>query len=326
MLAIKLKTSVKIYRDIPITLLALVAYAGNALAQGTAFTYQGRLNDGANPANGNYDFRFYLRDALTAGNAVGTTNTIAPVAASNGLFTVTLDFGANFPGAARWLEIGVRTNGSVSAYATLSPRQPLLPAPYAITASNLTGILPATQLSGSLASAQLSGTYSGAVTLNNAANAMSGNGSGLTSLNAANISGGTLADARLSSNVALRNATQTFTGVNTFSNVLSSGTATGGWPFPVASIQNNSTAANASPALTLQAAGNLQDGAFTVRTTGIGYIARFGTASGWLVDITTNGTLQAGGLIRAAGGLVIENRTSDPASPQTGQIWLRTDL
>src|SRR5438093_7038473 len=27
-------------------------------AQGTAFTYQGRLNDGANPASGSYDLRF----------------------------------------------------------------------------------------------------------------------------------------------------------------------------------------------------------------------------------------------------------------------------
>jgi len=31
-----------------------------ARAQGTAFTYQGRLNDGPNPANGTYDFQFQL--------------------------------------------------------------------------------------------------------------------------------------------------------------------------------------------------------------------------------------------------------------------------
>ena len=28
----------------------------------------------------------------------------------------------------------------------------------------------------------------------------------------------------------------------------------------------------------------------------------------------------------AAGTLIIENRTSDPGSPETGRIWLRTDL
>jgi hypothetical protein len=45
----------------------------------------------------------------------------------------------------------------------------------------------------------------------------SGNGAGLTSLNAANISSGTLADARLSANVALLAGAQTFTGAKAFS-------------------------------------------------------------------------------------------------------------
>ena len=49
------------------------------------------------------------------------------------------------------------------------------------------------------------------------ANSFSGSGSGLTSLNADNISSGTVADARLSSNVALLNATQTFTQLTGFS-------------------------------------------------------------------------------------------------------------
>jgi len=33
-----------------------------------------------------------------------------------------------------------------------------------------------------------------------------------------------------------------------------------------------------------------------------------------------------GGSIKATGGLIIEERTSDPASPATGQMWLRTDI
>ena len=33
-----------------------------------------------------------------------------------------------------------------------------------------------------------------------------------------------------------------------------------------------------------------------------------------------------GGPIKATGGLIIETRTSDPASPETGRMWLRTDL
>src|SRR5882724_2403193 len=83
-----------------------------AFAQGTAFTYQGRLNDGANPANGNYDLTFTLFGASSGGSAVSgpVTNSATPV--SNGLFTVTIDLGAAFPGANRFVEIGARTNGA----------------------------------------------------------------------------------------------------------------------------------------------------------------------------------------------------------------------
>ena len=103
-----------------------------AVAQPSAFTYQGRLTETGQPANGSYDLQFYLRAAATAGNPVGATNFLAPVAVSNGLFTVTLDFGASvFTGPDRWLEIGVRTNGSLAAYTTLSPRQQITSAPYA---------------------------------------------------------------------------------------------------------------------------------------------------------------------------------------------------
>jgi len=47
-----------------------------------------------------------------------------------------------------------------------------------------------------------------------------GNGAWLTSINAANIGSGTLADARLSANVARLNVNQTFTGRNTFASTL----------------------------------------------------------------------------------------------------------
>src|SRR5262245_17130594 len=88
-----------------------------------AFTFQGRLTDGANAANGRYDLRFGLWDSVSTGNQIGAFFTLAPVPVSNGVFTVNLDFGAApFSGAARWLEISVRTNGSAQAYTTLSPR------------------------------------------------------------------------------------------------------------------------------------------------------------------------------------------------------------
>jgi hypothetical protein len=40
----------------------------------------------------------------------------------------------------------------------------------------------------------------------------------------------------------------------------------------------------------------------------------------------TNRLEVTGGPIKATGGLIIETRTSDPSSPVTGQMWLRTDL
>ena len=78
-------------------------------AQGTAFTYQGRLTDGGNPANGSYDLRFILYTADVGGSQRGPILTNTATAVNNGLFTVQLDFGAQFTGADRWLKLGVRT-------------------------------------------------------------------------------------------------------------------------------------------------------------------------------------------------------------------------
>ena len=169
-------------------ILALMTPGLSALAQGTAFTYQGHLNDGANSANGAYDLRFALFDAVSAGVQQGGTLTNSPTSVSNGVFTVTLDFGNQFPGAARWLEIAVRTNNGAS-FTVLSPRQRLTATPYAITASNLTGVV---------GTSSLSGTYSSAITFNNAANSFSGNGANLTSLNAGQLTTGQVPVAALS--------------------------------------------------------------------------------------------------------------------------------
>lgn len=117
-----------------------VAQLQTAYAQGTAFTYQGRLGSGGNPANGFFDITFSMWTNASGPAQVGATVTTNAVAVSNGLFTVALDFGNQFPGADRWLEIGVRTNGG-GAFATLAPRQKLTPTPYAITSSSLSGTL-----------------------------------------------------------------------------------------------------------------------------------------------------------------------------------------
>jgi hypothetical protein len=121
----------------PVAMLALSTPHG--LAQGTAFTYQGRLNDNGAPATGIYDLRFAIYDLPGAGNAVSGQLNRSGVPVTNGLFTVTLDFGAGiFTGLARWLEIGVRQAGAGN-FTTLIPRQAITPAPYAIFAANAVG-------------------------------------------------------------------------------------------------------------------------------------------------------------------------------------------
>jgi len=80
-----------------------------AFAQGTAFTYQGRLTEGVNPATGIYDLSFTLYDAAAGVGTVGSPVPKLGVGITNGLFTVALDFGAGlFNGSARWLEIAAK--------------------------------------------------------------------------------------------------------------------------------------------------------------------------------------------------------------------------
>src|SRR6185369_810780 len=122
-----------------------------AFAQGTAFSYQGRLNAGGNPANGVYDLTFTLFNVNSNGFAWAGPLTNSAKTVSNGLFTAVIDFGPGvFDGANYWLEIGVRTNGG-GAFTALSPRQQLFATPYAImagSASNLLGVLPTSKLTG----------------------------------------------------------------------------------------------------------------------------------------------------------------------------------
>jgi hypothetical protein len=114
---------------------AVLTFPCSALSQGTAFTYQGRLNIGASPASGIYDLRFAVFDAASGGAQQGSSVTNSAVNVSNALFTVVLDFGNQFPGTNRWLDIGVRTNGGTT-FTPLSPRQQFTPTPYAIMAAN----------------------------------------------------------------------------------------------------------------------------------------------------------------------------------------------
>lgn len=153
-------------------------------AQGTAFTYQGQLQQGGSPANGFYDIRVGLYDTNAGGTIVAGPIINSAVPVSNGLFTITLDYGSVFDGTAYWLQISVRSNG-LTGFTGLSPRQQLTPTPYAIFAEGAS----AAGLSGTLPSGTLAGVYGGVLTLTNPADVFAGNGSGLTGVNAATLDG-----------------------------------------------------------------------------------------------------------------------------------------
>jgi len=194
----------KIHHSLFFTLACLIilhsSFCLGLHAQGTTFTYQGRLNNGSAPAGGSYDLTFTLYPVSVAGGAVAGPLTNSAVAVTNGLFTTTIDFGDIFSGTNYWLEIAVRTNATGS-FTTLAPRQQVTPAPYAIystsagTAASATMATTATS-AGSVSAANITGTilnsslpnsptFSGTVM----AGSFLGNGAGLTNLNAVQLSG-----------------------------------------------------------------------------------------------------------------------------------------
>jgi hypothetical protein len=123
---------------LPLAVALLSCGFTTAVAQtplGTAFTYQGLLESGGSPYSGVADLRFMLFDAASAGNQVGATQDVPDATITGGQFTAALDFGGlAFNGEERWLHIEVRTPAGAGAYVTLSPRQHLSAAPYALWA------------------------------------------------------------------------------------------------------------------------------------------------------------------------------------------------
>ena len=176
----------KIYLTYTALLGLIVSVLPDAFGQTTAFTYQGKLNNNGTPTTGIYDLRFTIFDSPSNGNSLAAI-TNSPTGVTNGLFTVQLDFGANiFNGSARWLDIAVRTNGSVGSFTSLTPRQPFTATPYAIQAANAAAAVTAASVPGS----------------------------GVT---------GQISDAHLSTNVALLNGNARFTGAVTANSFVGDG-------------------------------------------------------------------------------------------------------
>lgn len=206
-----------------------------------------------NSAPKNYDVIFRIYDAATSGNLIYSERQIVTV--DKGYFSVLLGQGATvtpepkpafssvFQSATssdRYIGIAVVGINGGSSELAIEPRLRLLPSAYAFLAKNanalanaagnqivtLTGANVGVNKTGAATALDVNGTVT--------ATTFSGSGSALTGLNAANISagaisvdripsldaskigGGTLADVRLSANVATLSAGQTFTGDKTF--------------------------------------------------------------------------------------------------------------
>src|SRR5271165_5781458 len=118
----KIKSTVKFLALAFLAHSTLNSQLSTAFAQGTAFTYQGRLQNNGSPASGTYNLTFSLFNASSGGGAVAGPVVTNGVIVANGLFTVLIDFGPGvLTGAANWLEVGVEANGA-SSFTTLTPR------------------------------------------------------------------------------------------------------------------------------------------------------------------------------------------------------------
>jgi hypothetical protein len=168
-----------ILQNIFIGLVCVCLLVSAAFAQTTAFNFQGRLNDGANPANGNVELQFKLFDALAGGNQIGADISRPGVAVNNGIFSASLDFGAAaFDGSPRFVEIGVRPAGSGNPFTILDPRQPILATPYSIQAKNAATAdtaIDSTKLGGVNASEYVTTTTVGNSFIKNATTQQTGN-------------------------------------------------------------------------------------------------------------------------------------------------------
>lgn len=104
-----------------------------------AFSYQGILEESGSPANGYYDFYFYLYNSNTGGVSVvceTPTSNNWNYQVVDGLYTFYLICGDGntdaFQGSSRWLEVWVKPTVGPT-WTQLTPRQPVSPVPYAFS-------------------------------------------------------------------------------------------------------------------------------------------------------------------------------------------------
>ncbi len=237
--------------SVALAILALAAAPTSLMAQATAnpperMTYQGFLVDGngtalGNAAPKNYDIIFKIFNHETLGGGVNLLwAEQQTVTVDKGYFSVLLGEGAStgdprpalstlFTGPTasdRYVGVTVKGIGANNSNVDILPRLRLLTSPYAYLAGQAIKVVRTDNGADLLTSSGNAITVNGAMT----AGSFTGVGSGLTQINAANISSGvlnadripnldaskitagTLWDGLLSGNIARRNTGNTFTG------------------------------------------------------------------------------------------------------------------
>lgn len=194
--------------SLALTLLLLAVLSPlSAVSQGTAFNYQGHLNVSNSPANGTYQMQFTLYPSNSGGSSTFGPVTNTAVAVTNGIFTTTIDFGLNaFTGNASWLDIAVRTNLPAS-FTELTPRQQILPVPYAIFAAGASNAVNAI-------TANTAGSASTAGSATTAGTAAVANSVAAGAINGSSIAAGTLTIADFASGQLVTNVNGLSGGVN----------------------------------------------------------------------------------------------------------------
>jgi len=289
------------------------------MGQSSTFTYQGQLSSSSVAQTGLFDLRFQLFTAVSGGSQVAGTVTVAPLPVTNGLFAAQLTFGvAAFDGTPRWLEIAVRTNGSAGAYTVLSPRQQITATPYAVRAASYVGVMGTTNLTGKINDTNLSANV--AFLTNNAAfsgsvsaTSFTGNGALLGNLSADNLTTGTVADGRLSSNVAMLNSVSAvFQGTLSATNFIGYGGGLTNVPGRIFDFVPLSTSITATPNFGYLAQNDTTPVIITLPPTAdipVGQVVRVSAsgAGGWIVAQNAGQTILAGNLVNNVGVTWVTN-------------------
>lgn len=124
------------------------SFATHALAQTTAFTYQGELKQNGTSVSGTFDLRFRVYSTLTGGVSFLPETCVNNVAVVDGRFNATVDVPAAFTAdAQRYIEVLVRPDTGLdctvsTGFTTLAPRQQITAAPRANRANVATSLRP----------------------------------------------------------------------------------------------------------------------------------------------------------------------------------------